>query len=187
MNNIEDSIIKKMSASKTPTNADIEAWGKIAEEVIIEFLHIISGMRVRHATPEEDSGKHMIIKDAAIDAVGYLDEIPAIGFQITTAISKGAREEKTRDLMARPFIRLPEMTPKDTAIPRVIVFVDREEIIGYISDHDLKKHPRIIDQVVESNINSLKLDLMKTKNPREQELIEKLMLVFTRGKTQIQL
>lgn len=181
MSSMEDKIINRLDSRKPDSQAEKEVYGREAEKVAIEFIQSISGLRVRSATPAEDSGLSQIGKDPAIDAVGYLDEKPAIVFQITNSDDKRVQQEKTRDLLERPFIRLLEMAPQDTAIPRVLVFLDRVEVWAFMGDtsHNIKKHPRLRKQITDGVLNSLRFDLMKTKNPKEQELIQKLMTQFT--------
>ncbi len=161
---------------------EIGDQGRNAEKVVIKFFELFPGMKVRPATPLEDSGRNQIVKDSAIDIVGYMEGLPAIGLQITTATDSAARLNKTADLLNRPFIRLPEMIPSDTAIPRSLVFIDAAEVSGFLADHDISKHPKLIKQIIESNLSSLKLDLMKTKNPKEQDLIQKLLAFFEKSK-----
>ena len=178
MKSPEEKYAKSMDTRKAPPLLEIGDQGKNAEQVVMEFFESIPGMNMRFATPEEDSGKSQIVKDAAIDMVGYMEGKPAIGLQITTATDSVVRQRKTSDLVARPFIRLPEMNSSDTAIPRALVFIDAAEVSAFFHDRNLDKHPKLIQQIIEGNLNSLKLDLMKTKNPREQELILKLVTFF---------
>lgn len=183
MENIEDKYVKKLDKQKTPPDPEIRDQGKAAERVVIELIQqIIPGLVVREATSQEDSGRAQITKDPAIDAVGYLSGHPAIGIQITTAIDSKVRSNKTGDLINRPFMRLPEMTTNDMSIPRSLVFVEAAEVKAFLSDPDITKHPKLARQITESNIASLKIDLMKTKNPKEQELINNLLALFTEAK-----
>ena len=184
MSSTEDSIIRRIDQQRSGiSQAEMIEHGRKAEKIITQFLGTISGLEVRPATKIEDSGKLGIVKDLAIDAVGYIDGKPAIGFQITIANDKGVRQEKAADLMNRPFIRLSEMNNTDTAIPRTLVFVDHEEMRRFLMDNDKSKHPKIMEQIKESVMNSLRLVLMKTKNAKEQELIQSLMILFSRTRT----
>jgi hypothetical protein len=173
----EEHLIGQIDAQKAPS-LEIGDQGKAAEEVVIEFFKSIPKMDIRPATPAEDSGRKQIVKDLAIDAVGYLDGEPAIGLQVTTATDSLARNKKKAELLDRPFLRLSEMGSSGTAIPRALVFLDAAEVKAFMGDRDMSQHPKLTQQIRESTINSLKLDLMKTKNPREQALIETLLLLI---------
>ncbi|MBX4204833.1 MAG: hypothetical protein KW788_01430 [Candidatus Doudnabacteria bacterium] len=178
MRNIETSNINDLDYQKANINPDIGDQGHAAEEVVMEFFKSIPAIEIRPATTLEDSGKEQIGKDKAIDAIGYLEGKPALGLQITTATDSKIRNQKSNDLLNRPFIRLPEMKTTDTAMPRTLVFIDAAEVKSFLQDHNFDNHPKLKHQIVESNVNSLKLALMKTQNPKEQELINKLMVIF---------
>ncbi len=182
MRNTEERYVKNIDTHKAPPVIEIGDQGRNAEEAVIKFFEIFPGMKVRLATPLEDSGRTQIVKDSAIDIVGYLEGLPAIGLQITTTTDSATRHSKTADLLNRPFIRLPEMVSSDTAIPRSLVFIDAAEVSAFLADHDISKHPKLIRQIIESNLSSLKLDLMKTVNPKEQDLIQKLLAFFEKSK-----
>ena len=91
MGRMEDQIINRIDINKENrlSQAEMIEHGRKAEKIIIQLLGTISGIKVRPATSAEDSGKLGIVKDLAIDAVGYLEEKPAIAFQITIANDKG--------------------------------------------------------------------------------------------------
>jgi len=184
MNNrgIENRYINDLDYQKANINPEIGDQGHAAEEVVAEFFRSVPGMKVRPATEEEDSGKSQIVKDKAIDAVGYFEGKPALGLQITTATDSKVRDQKKTDLLNRPFIRLPEMNPSDTSMPRTLIFVDAKEIKGFLEDRNFANHPKLTEQIIEGNINSLRLDLMKTQNPKEIELINKLLILFAETK-----
>lgn len=157
--------------------------GKEAERVVIEFFQkaFPGKVEVRPADEEEDSGKGGQI----VDAVAYLDGKAAMGLQITTATDKEARLKKMEEMRQSPFIRLPkEMQPKDPNIPRVLVFLEQKEVKSYQDDpqHDLKQHRRLSQQILESSINSLKFDLLMTKNPREIHRINTLLSLLEQEK-----
>jgi hypothetical protein len=177
MKSPEERYVKNIDTAKAPP-LEVGDQEKNAEQAVMNFFESIPGMEMRFATSEEDSGKSQIVKDKAIDMVGYMGGKPAIGLQITTATDSVVRHRKTADLLDRPFIRLPEMNSSDTAIPRSLVFIDAAEVSAFLHDRDLGKHPKLIKQIIESNLSSLKLDLMKTQNPKEQELIQKLVSFF---------
>lgn len=190
MSKMEDDVIRRVDSAKGLTQAELEAHGREGEKVIIELLQAVPGIRVRLATPTEDSGQktnapnkysHSEIfgrSDLAIDAVGEINEKPAIAFQITVSNNKFARQKKMEELKERQFVRLPVMNATDTAIPRVLVFVDHEEMRRFLIDRNITRHPKITEQIKESILNSLRFDLMKTQNPKEQELINKLMVIL---------
>lgn len=184
MGNIEKQYVKNLDAQKTSPNQEVGDQGKAAEKAVADFLRSVVGMETRPATKVEDSGLQQIVKDKAIDIVGYLEGRPAIGIQITTATDSKVRSNKTNDLINRPFIRLFEMTSSDVAIPRSLVFVDAVEIKSFLFDQDITKHPKLARQIIEGNIASLKIDLMKTKNPKEQDLVNKQLALFETIKDQ---
>ena len=176
MKSPENRYIKNLDEQKAHLNPEIGDQGKEAEKAVDEMLpFLIPELKLRPATSLEDSGKDQIVKDKAIDRVGYLGERPAIGLQITTATDSAIRSSKSQDLLSRPFIRLDEMTAADTAIPRALVFLDAEEVKSFSIDHDISKHIKLASQIIEGISNSLKLDLMKTKNPKEQDGINELL------------
>jgi hypothetical protein len=155
--------------------------GKEAEQALLDALSLIPGMRVRHATPEEDSGRQEIVKDPAIDVVGYVGEKPAFAVQLTTASDSVVLAKKKQELLDRPFIRLRngEMGPGDTAIPRALVIIDAKSAHEYFTDPDITKHPLLRRQIADGLILNMKLALMKTKNPKEQQLVHGLLDAFT--------
>jgi hypothetical protein len=165
-----------------PELEEVGDQGRAAEEAVIEFFKSIPGMDIRTATAEEDSGALQIVKDKAIDAVGYLEGKPSLGLQITTSTDNKTRDQKKADLLNRPFIRLPEMKSADVSMPRSLVFVDAKEVKEFFKDRNFDNHPKLTQQIIESNINSLRLSLLKTKNPKEIALINKLLALFTETK-----
>src|SRR3989338_8649124 len=107
MKSPENRYIKNLDEQKAHLNPEIGDQGKEAEKAVDEMLpFLIPELKLRPATSLEDSGKDQIVKDKAIDRVGYLGERPAIGLQITTATDSAIRSSKSQDLLSRPFIRL---------------------------------------------------------------------------------
>ena len=172
MGNPEISYIHHIDDSRRPPTPEVGDQGKNAEGVVLDFFsEKIPRMKMRRATPEEDSGF-----GKAIDAVGYLDNKPALGLQITTATDSVARQKKLGELQDRPFLRLSEMNPqKDPAIPRAIAFLEAQEVAGYLNDRDFSKHPGLMKQILESTVSSLRFDLTQTKNPQEIERLQGLI------------
>jgi hypothetical protein len=190
MGNPEMSYIHHLDREKIPPpeSRDVGDQGKKAEDVVIEFLKArFPNMEVRHATPEEDEGNRGDIgTKKIIDAVAYLENKPALGLQITTATDSVARRKKLQELQDMPFLRLKEMKPRDKAIPRSITFVEAEQVLSYVQDHNFEQHPKLSMQILESNINSLKFDLLKTKNPEEINRLQDLVAMFEAAKQEIE-
>src|SRR3989344_6534751 len=175
MKSPENRYIKSLDKHKIP-NPETGDQGEAAEKAVDEFLpFLIPELKVRPATPLEDSGKSQIVKDKALDRIGYLEGRAVIGLQITTTTDSAIRSSKSEDLLNRPFIRLDEMTAADTAIPRALVFLDAEEVRSFSADHNIPKHTKLASQIIEGIANSLKLDLMKTENPKEKDGINELL------------
>jgi len=154
--------------------------GMEGEKAIVKLLQAIPGIKVRPATKEEDFGGSVGLgrKGLAIDAVGYIENKPAIGFQVTIAVDHAVREEKIKEFTDRKFIRLSEMKISDTAIPRVLVFVSHNEMLAYMKDKDIKKHPNIKREIQMSILACLGNIYSQTKIKTEQDLIMKLMTIF---------
>jgi hypothetical protein len=177
MPSIENRYISQIDRGDT-NPLDTNKQGFNAEEVVIKFMSTIPGMEVRHATPQEDSGKKQIVKDLAIDIVGYWEGKPALTPQVTTAVNKDVRDEKIADLRDHPFVRLPEMKPDDTPAVRTLTFLDAKGVESYLADPHFEHHPLLVQQIIDSNINSLKFAFLKTRNPKEQERINSLISAF---------
>lgn len=153
--------------------------GEKAEAIfgeLIENKH--QNISARYSTEGEDSGLRQIVQGKQIDAVIYVENKPAMVAQITTARSSGVREDKKSQLIERPFVRLDEMDLKDTPIPKVLVYIDPEEIKSFINDGDISQHPKIEESIRRGIVNSLKLDLMKTQNPLEQKKVKELLEIY---------
>lgn len=148
--------------------------GKPAEEVVVNFFKM-SGFEARFASPLEDEGRVDIGRKQIIDAVAYLEGRPALGLQITTNDSKEVREKKLAEMRSKPFIRLDEMKSKDLSIPRVLVFLDGAKVNKFKQNPDYNSNPELALQILDSAINSLKFDLVQTKNPLEQKAVNQLL------------
>jgi hypothetical protein len=172
-----------------PLNESKEAGniGFEAEEAVMDyFSKEFPEFMVRPATPEEDRGQDGISSGKQIDSVLYLGEQPSAGLQITTATDSKVRLKKMTELKNRPFVRLREMNLQDTSIPKAIIFVEAGDVRSYMEDRNLSKHPGLTNQILDSFENSLKFDLLQTKNPKEQKKIAEILslLKIQRDRTQ---
>lgn len=172
---VEERYIRQIDSTKAPPLEKVGNQGRPAEEAIIEFLKTLPGITIRLSTSTEDSGLKQIGKDPAIDAVGYINGKPAFVLQITTATDSKARREKETDRLNRPFIRLPEMSRPDPAIPRLLIFIEAKEVAEFMKDRNFSKHPKLMKQIINGYINNLKLSQLQTKLPKEQTLINELL------------
>jgi|GEM_PF-5705931 len=158
-----------------------EDVGKDAEQALLDALALVPGMEARHATAEEDSGRQEIVKDLAIDVIGYFAGKPAFAVQLTTATDSLVLYKKKQELLDRPFIRLRngDMGPNDTAIPRALVIIDATSARKYHADPHIEKYPQLQKQIEDGLILNMKYALMKTKNPKEQQLVNGLLTAFS--------
>ena len=158
-----------------------ESLGFDAEDLVIDFLNNqFPDLEIRHSTIEEDSGVRQITKGKQIDAVAYMGGLPAMVMQITTARDPKVRAEKMTQLKDHPFVRLDEMKPQDTSVPKVLISVGADSAEAYLKDRDFSKHPEIFDDILRGIVNSLNFDLIMTKNPKERTRVTDLLGVFGR-------
>lgn len=134
---------------------------------------------VRKSTEEEDSGVKQIERGKQIDAVIYDEEnVPVMCAQITTARNDSVRRDKVRQLLDRPFVRIRELKSQDLSLPKVLINMDPVEVGDLLNDQDISKHPKVLEQIIETTIESLKFVLTTTKYDKEQERIKKLINIF---------
>ena len=185
MPNIEEKYVKNIDSAKRPPSFEIGDQGENAETAVIEFFKTLPGITIRLSTKAEDSGLEQIVKDPAIDAVGYINGKPAFVLQITTTTNRIDRKEKYgKDRLSRAWVRLPEMSPQDNAIPRILIFIDAPEINSFAKDHDLSKHPKLAQKIIDSFKKNLELSLLQKPLPKEQELINQLLNIVSQFETQ---
>ena len=194
MPGLEDAYVNNIdNAGAIPSVNGIDDIGMRAEDLVIEFFNdnFPGQFTVRPATPEEDSGVKQIRLGRKVDAV-VNDETgkPIMCMQITTARDRKVVEEKMRELMSRPFIRLEEMTARDHAIPKVFIKMDPVEAGALLKDHDFSRHPKISEQILESVVNSLTFILAaKTDGIRgkeERDRVRVLLNIFEKRKGETQ-
>lgn len=89
------------------------------------------------------------------------------------------------EMMNQPFMRLEEMKKTDSAIPRVLVYLNREMAQAYKDQPDLSKSPEVVLQIIDGITKSLQFDLTKTKNPQEQLAIRALIKDLTQEKEKL--
>jgi hypothetical protein len=143
-----------------------EDRGFETEDVVIKFLNTLPHFDVRYSSEDEDSGRKKIIKGLQLDAIAYIEGRPAMGIQITSGGSSKNQTEKIRQMKDKPFLRLPEMKTSETAIPKVLVYLDSD------------KDPELAIHVLDGILNSLKFDLTQTKNPQEKLAVNKLIQII---------
>ena len=161
-----------------PEEDEIAKRGLLAEELVVNAINTgIDGLEARLSTLSEDSGVKDIGPTQTIDAVAYSEGKPVMGIQITTAEDPKTRQKKMQELMDQPFIRLAEMRPKDPAIPKVLVYLDRKTVDRY--EHENKIESDMIIKIIDGAIKSLTFDLAKTQNPQEQKAIRDLIQQLT--------
>ncbi len=178
----ENSYIRNIDNSNIPPQDIREGLGFDAEAVVLDFFNKnFEGLTVRASTGSEDSGVRQIEKGKQIDAVAYMNGESAMCMQITTARDPNIQKEKMRQLQENPFVRLSEMKPQDTSIPKVLIGLDPKEIEAFLSDHDFSMHPKISEKILKDTILSLKFDLSKTQNKKEQDKIKNLVAFFEAG------
>ncbi|HTL39462.1 MAG TPA: hypothetical protein VL306_01480 [Methylomirabilota bacterium] len=151
------------------------------ENLALELFQAIPQLETRVSTKEEDSGRIDIGPKQIIDAVSYLEKKPAMALQITSSSSREVRAKKLQEMRTKPFIRLPEMKPSEPAIPRVLVYLDKQ-YLAQIESGSLRNNPEAAIQVLSSAINSLKFDLTQTKNPLEQKSVQGLIQILEQEK-----
>ena len=165
---------------------ELTGQGKMAENVVIEFFKMnFPSMQVRKATAKEDAGQVGFGPAKTVDAVAYLDQKPAMALQVTSSTGEQFEEYRKKKLMElknKPFLRLEEMSSHDVAIPRALVFVEPNELKKFIADHDFAKHPNLGKTILDSTLNSLKFDLLQTKNPKEIDRLRQLISLIDEQK-----
>lgn len=153
-------------------------------EGITENFWNSMGFYARPATDSEDSGVKDIGPRQTIDQVVYYnDGRPAMAPQITTSSFQSVREKKIKEMRDKPFVRLEEMKPNDPAIPKVLIYLDANDVKNFGSDPDFAHHPKIASQILNSCILSLQFDSSRTENPREKEAIAKLIGMLSSQKS----
>jgi hypothetical protein len=157
--------------------------GYDAEDVVVDFFKSeFKGIEVRKATLDEDRGNTGIDTGKQIDAVLYWDHKPSLGLQITTAIDSKVRMKKMNELKNKPFIRLDEMNRGDTAIPKVLIFIEPRDVNSYLENKDWSAHSHLGNQILLGLENSLKFDRLQTKNQSEQKKIDEMLILLEEHK-----
>ena len=149
-----------------PNEAEIKRQGLLVEQIVADSLNTSEQFKSRLSTREEDSGVRDIGSRSTVYVVIYgKDDRPVLGIQVTSALDKKIQQRKMQELKDRPFIRLPEMQPRDHAIPKALVFLERDE----------SNSPETSLKVLNGIILSLKFDLSQTKNPQEIAAVQELL------------
>ncbi|HEX5429916.1 MAG TPA: hypothetical protein VFX17_02430 [Patescibacteria group bacterium] len=177
--NLENSYVERIDRHRE--QKDAKPTGGPAEELVAKFNNTVSGLETRFSTKEEDKGPEIGGRQT-VDLVSYLEKKPALAIQITTNTEKGVIKKKLEEISQHPFIRLEEMAKGDTAIPKVLVYLDAQAVRDFANDPDFSKHPEVALQIIKSYYNSLKFSLTQTKNPLEQKAIKQLMEMFEQEK-----
>ncbi len=186
MSSPENSYIRNIDSNDIPPQEFREGLGFDAESVVLDFFNKnFEGLTVRTSTESEDSGRQQIVKGRQIDAVAYMNGESAMCMQITTTGDSNRQKEKIRQLQENPFVRLSEMNPKDTSIPKVLIGLDPKEVEAFLSDHDFSLHPKITEKILADTVTSLRFDLTKTQNKKEQDKIKTLLAFFESGSSQV--
>lgn len=163
-------------------SSKVDYEGFEAEFAVEDFFNAhYPKMATRRSTAKEDAGITQQKMGKAIDLIVYSKEDsgrPMLGLQVTTALDSKVRLKKMDELKQHPFLRLDEMKATDASIPRVLIFVDASEVSRYTEDKDFKLHEKLSSQILESIINSLKFDLLQTKNPKEQTELKRQILMW---------
>ncbi len=179
MHSPENSYISNIDTGSTEKHELPPDIGFLAEDVVSDFFNKnFEGINVRPATESEDSGTKQIVSGKQIDAVAYMDGHAAMCMQITTARDQKVIKEKMRQLAEKPFVRLDSMDAKDSAIPKVFIGLNPEEVSAFLKDHDFSAHPQITEKIIHDTLASLKFDLTQTKDKTEQDKIKKLIAFF---------
>lgn len=169
-----------------PSENEIVEQGLLAEELVVDAINSgLTGFEARMSTLNEDSGVKDIGMRQVIDAVAYKEGRAVMGIQITTAQDPKVRQKKMLEMMNQPFMRLEEMKKTDSAIPRVLVYLNREMAQAYKDQPDLSKSPEVVLQIIDGITKSLQFDLTKTKNPQEQLAIRALIKDLTQEKEKL--
>lgn len=179
MYNPENEYIRNIdSGGPKPPDGTLDL-GKIAEDLVVNIFNLnVGGMTLRLATPSEDSGVKQIISEKQIDTVAIQDGKPIMCMQITIARDPKIHAEKINQLKNKPFVRLDEMSPKDIAIPKVVIGLDPNEIESLSNDQNYSGHPKILDKIIKDTLACLRYDLTRTEYEKEQERIRVLISFF---------
>lgn len=180
-NPIENRYIGAMDADKTRKDRSVPEQGRPAEQLTSDFF-TQSGFDTRFTSESEDEGTTNIGSKKIIDAVVYRSELPVMALQITTSEFRSIREKKLAEIRNKPFIRLDEMKSKDVSIPRVLVYMDAARVKKFSNNPDFNQNPELSIQILDSTINSLKFDLLQTKNPLEQKAVKDLIVMLEQEK-----
>jgi hypothetical protein len=171
------------------------ALGPEAEHAVFSFFNeSMPGMRARMATRKEDHGQrdpksHRAIggfnSGEAVDVVAYLENKPAIAIQVTASSNPNIQGEKMRQIMERPFVRLAEMTGRDNAVPRALIWLSPEQVRAFSQDPDFNHHEGVRLQILNSIELSLMFDMRQTQNPAEQGRLDELIGLLQKEKNKL--
>jgi hypothetical protein len=173
---------------QTPFNGPRQWSGReladAAEDAVTDFLKgFIPGVEVRKSTEEEDSGSKQIVRGAKIDRVVIINKKPVMAIQVTITGNERVLRAKQEDVENRPFVRLGEMRPQDPAVPKVLVTLNGRTIEVFEDDgKNFDDHKEILMRILNEIRKWLEIDLLKTKNPEEQERIKRLEEIFSMEK-----
>lgn len=155
----------------------LEGQGFPAEAVTLDFFKTM-GLSARLSTDGEDEGRQDIGSKRIIDGVVFKDNKAIMSPQITTSKFPDVRAKKMAELIAKPFVRVKEMSSQDTAIPKVLIYLDAQSVSNFNKNPDFNQHPEIALQIIDGSLISLGLVLSKTEYDREQEAVQKLIAMF---------
>ncbi len=161
---------------------EYQTKGMMAEELILNTINNnFKEFKARLSTLEEDSGRKDIGMRQTIDIVVYdhNTDRPVMALQVTCNNSKEKMQKKMRELMDHPFVRLPEMKSKDHAIPKGLIYIEEDKVDTYAGDPEFANSPEVLLRFIDGAVNSLKADLLLTKNPLEKKAIEDLIKSLT--------
>lgn len=176
-NSVENRYIHEIDAPKLQRESQVPRQGRPAENITSDFFKA-SGFETRFSTEAEDEGRVDIGNKPTIDAIVYEKGKPIMSLQITTSEFQGIREKKMTEMKKKPFVRLDEMLSNDTSIPKILIYLDAKNVKTFDQEPDFSQHPEIAIQILDSSILSLKFDLSQTKNPLEQNAVQKLIEMF---------
>lgn len=173
----EQSYIGKFDRAQTK----VTGQGQAAEDIVLMFFKkTFPGMEIRRATEREDSGAAgQGIGGKMIDAVLYENtgkEVkPALALQITTNTDPWAIRKKLDEMKTFPFVRLEEMNHQDAPIPKALVYLEPPAVKAFMDNPDFSRHPQVAKQILDGVSKSLKYDLSKATNPKEQQHIQRIL------------
>ncbi len=120
---------------------------KLADKVFIDILSRIPGVKMRFATPEEDSGVVSIDRSLAVDVVGYKDGKHAFTAQITTASTQDKIDKMKRQMLAMPFVQTSKLSDHlendPPLVPRFNIRIDNGTMRKFELNPDIDAHPDI--------------------------------------------